>query len=554
MVEQNIQSLPIGYILEKKYQILSVIGSGAFGITYLVKHLTFSSQYVIKEYLPQVAVRDETDGVKPINEQDKELFDWGLKQFIKEAQLLNQLKHPNVVTVIDIFEDNGSAYFVMPYLGKYTLSQWIDDHQNPSVEELYQVFIPLLEGLKYIHDKDLYHSDIKPENILITDNGTPVLIDFGSVRHSSLGGGNDALVLTPPYAPIEQYSSQHELKPSLDLYGLMVCLYEAITKKLIPEAPDRLSHDTLQKLANDKTYQTKYPSYFLSAIDKALSLQSEHRQQSAMILQHELLNYKGEQQSKMMLYSILISIVLVLGGGGYFYYSNHSSVVQLADFTYQTSLPINGEKRAIIELQKSHYNLNVIELDKDKNWKLINSLNFKYTNKPDVLLREMQYQILNFGIKKQINIIVQNDDLTSDNVKPFVENVNFTYGEKSNDVQIHILSEKQKMEYLFTQIVPTLYQHNSLIFYHTDNKSIFVFKDKAGQMKFYNQLDKSVLKNNGLDYIFIIRDKLDTNAQIYQLVKEKTILPQAIKALPLTPILVNGDVGISFLLKNGLTD
>lgn len=556
MTEQNIQSLPVGYILEKKYQILNVIGSGAFGITYLVRHLTFANQYVIKEYLPQVAIRDETEGIKPINEQDKELFDWGLKQFIKEAKLLNQLKHPNVVTVIDIFEDNGSAYFVMPFLGKYTLSQWIDNHPHPTVDELCQIFIPLLEGLKYIHEKELYHSDIKPENILITDHGAPILIDFGSARHPTLGGG-DAMVLTPPYAPIEQYSSKDEFKPASDLYSLMVCLYEAITKKLIPEATERISQDNFQKLSTDRNYQNEYPTHFLQAIDKALSINTENRQQSAMILQHELLNYQDddpqpEQQSKLIPYLFAI-IVLVLGGGGYYYQNNNKqTAIQLNDFDYQTSLPINGEKNAVIELKKDHYTLNIIELDQDKNWKFVNHLSFEYMEKPDVLLREIQYKVLNFGINKQLNIVVQSDDINNTNIKQLIDYINFAHSNKSKDIVVSTLSEKQTMEYLFTQNVPAKYQKNSVLLYKFGDKNIFIFKDVNEQFNFYNQIDKALLQQHRMGYIFIVQNQVDSKAPTYQPIKDKSTLPKEISELPLTPIWVNTNIGISILLKKGM--
>lgn len=556
MTEQNIQSLPIGCILEKKYQVLSVIGSGAFGITYLVRHLTFKNQYVIKEYLPQVAIRDEFEGIKPINEQDRELFDWGLKQFVKEAKLLNQLKHPNVVTVIDIFEDNGSAYFVMPFLGKYTLSQWIDNYPHPTVDELCQVFIPLLEGLKYIHERELYHSDIKPENILITDHGVPILIDFGSARHPTLGGG-DAMVLTPPYAPIEQYSSKYQFKPASDLYSLMVCLYEAITKKLIPEATERINQDSLQKLSADLSYKNKYPTHFLQAIDKALSVSAEDRQQSAMVLQHELLNYRENAPSKYqskLIPHFVVAIILGLGVGGYAYYkyNNERTAIILSDFDYQASLPINGEKEVIIELKKDNYTLSVIELDKDKNWKFINNLSFNYMDKPDVLLREMRYKILNFGINKQLNIVVQNDDLGHENVKKIIDYINFVYGDKSKDIMINILSEKQVMEYLFKQNVPAKYQENSILFYKLGSKNVFIFKDMNGQFNFYNQIDKVLLQQHGIGYAFFVQDQVSSKTQIYQLIKDKSTLPKEISGLPLVPILVNTNIGVSVLLKKGI--
>lgn len=291
------QALPQNYILEKKYKILSVIGSGAFGITYLVEHLRFSSQHVIKEYFPDTAFRDSEYFIHPVSSNDKEFFDWGLKQFIEEAKLLNKLTHPNVVKVTDVFEDYGTAYFVMPYLGKYTLYNWIKSHQSPSVDELNAIYIPLLEGLKYIHDQGLYHGDIKPENIIISDSGIATLIDFGSARQSFISKTRTmGQILTPPYAPIEQYSSRTLFAPTLDIYSLGACIYESVSSKSIPEAPDRLQNDGIEKLSTNQNYLDKYPLYFLNGVDKSLSFYDKDRQKSALEFQQDLLDYHETKQ------------------------------------------------------------------------------------------------------------------------------------------------------------------------------------------------------------------------------------------------------------------
>ena len=176
MTQQNVQradALVAGSQLHT-YIVLKVLGSGAFGITYLAEHIHFGSQHVIKEYLPDSGVRVQGLTVQAKSSGDQEIFNWGLNGFFNEAKLLYGLSHPNVVKVTDLFEANGTAYFVMPYLRGITLHQWIKEHPNPSENELAGIFIPLLEGLKYIHERQLLHRDIKPENIFITENQTPV--------------------------------------------------------------------------------------------------------------------------------------------------------------------------------------------------------------------------------------------------------------------------------------------------------------------------------------------------------------------------------------------
>lgn len=292
MTQQNVQradALVAGSQLHT-YIVLKVLGSGAFGITYLAEHIHFGSQHVIKEYLPDSGVRVQGLTVQAKSSGDQEIFNWGLNGFFNEAKLLYGLSHPNVVKVTDLFEANGTAYFVMPYLRGITLHQWIKEHPNPSENELAGIFIPLLEGLKYIHERQLLHRDIKPENIFITENQTPVLIDFGAARQA-VGQKSRPLtqILTPPFAPIEQYHSRDVFMPALDLYSLGACIYQSITHQLIEEAPARIAgEDTQPKLAGNR-YEGRYSHHFLAAVDYALNVRAENRFQNAMDMQQALL-------------------------------------------------------------------------------------------------------------------------------------------------------------------------------------------------------------------------------------------------------------------------
>jgi WD40 repeat protein len=274
------------------YRINQVLGSGAFGITYLATHRYLDTQHVIKEYLPDCGMREHNRStVSPKSSSDKDLFDWGLKCFFDEAKLLHRLSHPHVVKVTDLFEANSTAYFVMPYLRGITLHEWMKSHPQPSQDELEAIFVPLLEGLKYIHDKNLLHRDIKPENIFITERGNPILIDFGSAR-MAIGQKSRALtqVLTPHFAPIEQYRTKGIFTPALDLYSLVACMYRAITGKMPEEAPNRLETDEQHKLAGSD-YEKRYAAHFLQAIDKGLSLYAKDRYQNGFDLQKDLVGF-----------------------------------------------------------------------------------------------------------------------------------------------------------------------------------------------------------------------------------------------------------------------
>ena len=284
-------ALAVGHLLNNNtYRIERVLGSGAFGITYLAQHVLLGSQHVIKEYIPDTATRRAgTDEVVAKSNGDEELFRWGLDSFFHEAQLLHRLNHPNVVKVNDLFEANGTAYFVMPYLGSTTLLDWIQANPKPQRADLDKIFVPLLEGLKYIHAQDLLHRDIKPANILLAQEGQPILIDFGSAR-MAVGGRSRPLtqILTPGFAPVEQYSNKGPYTPALDLYGLSACLYQAVTGDLPEEAVNRLQQDPYQPLAKS-VYAKYYPTHWLAAIDKGLSVHARDRFQDAFEMQKALM-------------------------------------------------------------------------------------------------------------------------------------------------------------------------------------------------------------------------------------------------------------------------
>lgn len=288
--------LPNGYILDKKFSVIRGLGSGAFGVTYLVNNIHFDTMHVIKEYLPSSAIRKE-DSVIPKSQADGEIFHWGLSRFYQEAKLLYDISHPNVVKVTDFFRENGTAYFVMPFLDGDTFQNWINYHPRPTTDELIGIFIPLLEGLKYIHDKGILHRDIKPENILILQDGQPILIDFGSARQA-IGRKSRMItkVLTPHYAPFEQYQSgdgNTPMTPALDIYSLTACIYQSIVGDLPPMATDRFNpkDDPIIVLSNIEKFRARYPLSFLNTIDKNLSFLAVDRQQSAFEVQESLLSY-----------------------------------------------------------------------------------------------------------------------------------------------------------------------------------------------------------------------------------------------------------------------
>lgn len=233
-------ALPRGHELAE-YTIESVLGHGGFGVTYLAKDTSLGAKVAIKEYLPhELATREEETKIIPNLDAKNAVKDyhWGLKRFLKEAQSLAKFKHPNIVRVLRYMEANGTAYMVMEYEKGISLGQFLREHGNKMNEgDLLKIILPILNGLEAVHNAGLLHLDIKPDNIYIRKDGTPMLIDFGSARQAL--SGSKRVVLTPGYAPIEQYPDKGERGPWTDIYAIGASMYRCIEGKRPSDSLDR---------------------------------------------------------------------------------------------------------------------------------------------------------------------------------------------------------------------------------------------------------------------------------------------------------------------------
>lgn len=541
MSKNNSWALASGTILENKYQIESVIGSSQFTNTYLVTHLALEKKYVIKEYFPFGTHRQEDGTLGVAKQGGEELVGSSLMDFIQEARVLNRLRHPNIVAVTDVFEDRGTAYFVMPYLGDYTLLDWIKDHPEPSLDDLCRVFIPLLEGIKYIHNHGLSHADIRPNNVLITDDGMPVLIDFSSAR------SRYPYVSFDPELPLSLIPD-----PISDIYGLCACMYEAIMGE-----PESLSYEPFDKpvvkLAQDDGLLEKYPAYFLQAIDEVLSGDAKDCQQDASSLQHQLLNYTGpKKKPRWGLYAV-VALLLVSVSGTYFYvshqYNSSSRVILNASFDYQAALPVHGSRWAAVEMAKDKIWIHVLEIDKDKHWKVISSSSEDYTDQPDVLLRNIRHQLFDLGVKQAPYFLTYEKLAGHDAVNKMISQIKFVYG--SQELKLSTISDKQAMEYLFNASVPSQYINQSLLVLDMGNESLLILKDKENNHRVYEQIDQKMVRENNLKYAFIL-NAANMSSGRYQAVRDEKQVPKVIKSLELMPVFVHSNIGAGFLLAQPL--
>jgi serine/threonine protein kinase len=280
------QALPPDTHLHE-FVIERVLGSGGFGITYLARDTGLNRQVVIKENLPsQFAWRETSTGtVRPRHTTggDIEDYEWSMKNFLREAETLASLDHPGIVRVMRKFESNGTAYFVMPFVEGMTLDTLIEDRRGKgkrfSEDELLGLLERVLAALGYLHDRGIYHRDIKPGNILITNEGIPVLIDFGSARQR-ISERSLTVIESPGYTPFEQLQTRGDIGPWSDLYAFAATLAKAITFNTPPKAADRMMGDPWAGLAAEPSLSS-FSNGFLQSIDRAMAVDPSHRWQSA---------------------------------------------------------------------------------------------------------------------------------------------------------------------------------------------------------------------------------------------------------------------------------
>jgi TPR repeat protein len=281
------QALPPGTHLHE-FVIERVLGAGGFGITYLARDVSLNRQVVIKENLPtQFAWRETATGtVRPRHTSggDADDYEWSMKNFLREAETLASLDHPGIVRVLRKFETNGTAYFVMPFVEGVPfdglIAQRQQKNQQFSEEELRGLLERMLDALGYLHDRGIYHRDIKPGNILISNNGVPALIDFGSARQR-LSERSMTVIESAGYTPFEQLQSRGNVGPWSDLYALGGTLCKALTGEAPPKANDRAFDDPFIPLADRQELAGCYSPAFLMSIDKALASRVVDRWQNS---------------------------------------------------------------------------------------------------------------------------------------------------------------------------------------------------------------------------------------------------------------------------------
>ena len=239
---QSRHALPPGTVLNGVYRVEAELGQGGFGIVYRAHHTELDYPVAIKEYLPaELAIR-EGRSVHPRSADCREHFQEGMRRFLEEAkQLIAFRSHPNIVSCRDFFRGNGTAYLVMEYEEGLPLSELLRAREKEGrpfkEEDLRKVMVPLLEGLRQVHEAGVLHRDIKPGNILVRrKDERPVLIDFGAAKQNFAGRSKSLAPFTEGYAAIEQVG-EGKLGPWTDLYGAGAVMWRMVAGGKRPYEP-----------------------------------------------------------------------------------------------------------------------------------------------------------------------------------------------------------------------------------------------------------------------------------------------------------------------------
>lgn len=279
---QGVNALPIGTRLGE-FEITGLIGEGGFGIVYLAYDHSLDRQVALKEYMPSgMASRTQAMQVTVRSRHYVDTFTMGLKSFVNEARLLARFDSPSLVKVYRFWEENGTAYMVMPYYDGITLKQALKDRNIvPDEEWLRAILAHLLDAIDTIHQVQCYHRDIAPDNILILKDGRPLLLDFGAARRV-IGDLTQGLtvILKPGFAPIEQYADIPGTRqgPWTDIYALAAVVYFAITGKSPPPSVARIVNDEM--VPAREVGRGRYSEQFLAVLDQALAVKPDQRIQS----------------------------------------------------------------------------------------------------------------------------------------------------------------------------------------------------------------------------------------------------------------------------------
>lgn len=285
-------ALPLRTILNGRYLTGKMLGAGGFGITYIGYDFAENKRIAIKEFMPSGLVR-RTPGqtFMQVTSREKEFTD-SMQRFLEEARMIYYYqKNPHILQVYSLFQENGTAYYVMEFLEGCDLKHFLRQKGGIlSWQELMPIALQVMDALQVLHKDGVVHRDISPDNIYISPAGKATLIDFGAARQVA-AQKQLTVILKKKYAPIEQYESSGKQGPWTDIYALAATMYHCLTGELPPEAPERAYRDELKSF---RQFGILLDDWVEKAIYRALRVDPEARYQDAAEFRNGILNIRNQ--------------------------------------------------------------------------------------------------------------------------------------------------------------------------------------------------------------------------------------------------------------------
>jgi len=371
MNESQENTLKTGTILtngDRKYRIVEILGKGGFGITYLafgevmIGNVTTEAKFAIKEHFPSVYCDRCGNTVSPKIDKIDE-FAKSRNDFSSEARKLHALgvENKNIVKVNEVFEENGTAYYVMQYINGESLTSYIKSHGKLSYSTAIKLLTPIINAVEFLHKSRINHLDIKPDNIMLHDalDGTnPVLIDFGLSIHFKKNGDKTSpksvMGVSEGFSPLEQYAGIMEFIPQADIYALAATLLFMLTG----ETPKNASDLKISEIRN--LFNGRLPENIVAAICKALNKSYEDRTATIGILKSDFGistegggtdtvvidsdNNDNERKKKILFFSI-IGVILLCIVIALFYNGKKTGCGNKDDAAVTDTTPIKQEEK-----------------------------------------------------------------------------------------------------------------------------------------------------------------------------------------------------------------
>jgi serine/threonine protein kinase len=270
-------------LLHGQYRIARFLNSGGFGITYIARD-ALNRDVVVKECFVEAFCTRNQNAVQPRSDQARPHLQRALASFAEEARILAMMNHPNIVRIHQLFSENGTSYMALDYVTGHDLVEIVDEKKSILTPgQIVRIAERLISALSHIHDRNLIHCDVSPDNICVAPTGEPVLIDFGAARHVVDGvvqrHGGFSLV-KDGYSPPELYQTNGICGVQSDIYALAASLYYAITGRAPVDGETRLRAliaDRPDPLITLAGVVPGYPPGFLATIDKAMSVEPGER-------------------------------------------------------------------------------------------------------------------------------------------------------------------------------------------------------------------------------------------------------------------------------------